>query len=312
MAQHWTEADIPDQTGRAALVTGANAGLGFHEALQLAKHGAHVYVAARNPQRGEAAMTKLRQLAPADNLELVSLDLADLDSVRKLAGELPPLDLLLNNAGVMAVPRRETTKQGFELQFGTNHLGHFALTGLLLPGLLSKPHSRVVTLSSGMHRVGKINLDDLQSERSYGANTAYSQSKLANAIFTVELDRRLKAAGADVISVGAHPGYAATDLQYSGPQLNGGGFYAWAMKIATPLVAQSAAMGALPALRAAVDPQVRGGQYYGPNRLFEQRGYPVEVHYIKPAYDAELARKLWDASVKLTDVDYADLAGKVG
>ena len=144
MAQHWTEADIPDQTGRTALVTGANAGLGFHEALQLAKHGAHVYVAARNPQRGEAAITKLRQLAPAENLELVSLDLADLDSVRKLATELPPLDLLLNNAGVMAVPRRETTKQGFELQFGTNHLGHFALTGLLMPALLKGPDRKSV------------------------------------------------------------------------------------------------------------------------------------------------------------------------
>jgi NAD(P)-dependent dehydrogenase (short-subunit alcohol dehydrogenase family) len=309
MAQHWTAADIPDQTGRTALVTGANAGLGFHEALQLAKHGAHVYVAARNPQRGETAMAKLRQLAPAENLELVSLDLADLDSVRKLAAELPALDLLLNNAGVMAVPRRHTTKQGFELQFGTNHLGHFALTGLLLPGLLSKPGSRIVTLSSGMHRVGRIVFDNLQSERSYSANTAYAQSKLANAIFTVELDRRLKAAGADVISVGAHPGYAATDLQYSGPQHGGGGaVYAWLMRIMTPLVAQSAEMGALPALRAATDPQVRGGQYYGPNALFEQRGHPVEVHYIKPAYDAELGRKLWDVSVQLTDVDYADLA----
>ncbi|WP_211765793.1 oxidoreductase [Kutzneria sp. CA-103260] len=310
MAQHWTEADIPDQTGRTALVTGANAGLGFHEALQLAKHGAHVYVAARNPQRGEAAMVKLRQLAPAENLELVSLDLADLDSVRKLAAELPSLDLLLNNAGVMAVPRRETTRQGFELQFGTNHLGHFALTGLLLPGLLSKPGSRVVTLSSTMHQMGRINLADLQSERRYGANTAYSQSKLANAIFTVELDRRLRAAGADVLSVGAHPGYAATDLQYSGPQLGGGGLYAVIMRIITPILGQPAARGALPALRAAVDPGAQGGQYYGPHAFGGSRGFPVVQRYIKAAYDQDLAGKLWDVSVQLTDVDYPELATK--
>jgi NAD(P)-dependent dehydrogenase (short-subunit alcohol dehydrogenase family) len=311
MAQHWTEADIPDQTGRTALVTGANAGLGFHEALQLAKHGAHVYVSARNPQRGEAAMAKLRQLAPAENLELVSLDLADLDSVRKLAAELPALDLLLNNAGVMAVPRRETTKQGFELQFGTNHLGHFALTGLLLPGLLSKPGSRIVTLSSTMHQMGRINLDDLQAVRRYSPNTAYSQSKLANAIFTVELDRRLRAAGADVLSLGAHPGYAATDLQYSGPQLGGGGLYAVIMRIITPILGQPAARGALPALRAAVDPQAQGGQYYGPHAFGGSRGFPVVQRYIKAAYDQDLAGKLWDVSVKLTDVDYPELAGKL-
>jgi NAD(P)-dependent dehydrogenase (short-subunit alcohol dehydrogenase family) len=309
MAQHWTADDIPDLTGRTALVTGANTGLGFHEALQLALHGAHVYVAARNPERGEAAMAKFHERVPADRVELVSLDLADLDSVRALATEMPPLDLLVNNAGVMAVPKRRTTAQGFELQFGTNHLGHFALTGLLLPQLLAKPGSRVVTLSSGMHRIGRINLDDLQSERRYGANTAYAQSKLANASFTVELNRRFEAAGVDVISVGAHPGYAATDLQYSGPQLGGGGaIYAWLMKIATPIIAQSAAQGALPALRAAVDPRVRGGEYYGPHAFGGQRGYPVKERYIRPAYDQQLAKGLWDASAKLTSVDYAELA----
>ncbi|MFC0431121.1 oxidoreductase [Kutzneria buriramensis] len=308
MAQHWTEADIPDQTGRTALVTGANAGLGFLEALNLAKRGAHVYVAARNEQRGEAALAKLRQQAPAENLELVSLDLADLDSVRKLAAELPPLDLLLNNAGVMAVPRRHTTKQGFELQFGTNHLGHFALTGLLLPGLLSRPGSRVVTLSSIAAQMGRINFADLQADRRYGANIAYSQSKLANSIFALELDRRLKAAGADVLSIGAHPGYSRTDLQYSGPQLGGGGLYAQAMKVITPLVAQSAERGALPALRAATDPSAKGGEYYGPNGIGNLRGFPVAQRFVGAAYNEDVARKLWDVSVQLTDVDYADLA----
>ncbi|HTI23102.1 MAG TPA: oxidoreductase [Kutzneria sp.] len=308
MAQHWTEADIPDQSGRTALITGANTGLGFVEALQLAKHGAHVFVAARNQERGEAAIAKLRQQAPAENLELVSLDLADLDSVRKLATELPALDLLLNNAGVMAVPRRRTTKQGFELQFGTNHLGHFALTGLLLPGLLSKPGSRVVSVSSIAARVGRINFADLQLERGYGANVAYGQSKLANSIFAIELDRRLRAAGADVRSIGAHPGYSATELQYSGPQLGGGGLYAQLMKIVTPLVGQPAARGALPILRAAVDPAAQGGEYYGPNGLGNVRGYPVKQPFLKPAYDKEVGRRLWEVSVELTEVDYAELA----
>jgi NAD(P)-dependent dehydrogenase (short-subunit alcohol dehydrogenase family) len=309
MAQHWTEADIPDQSGRTALITGANTGLGFLEALQLAKHGAHVFVAARSKERGEAAIAKLRQQAPAENLELVSLDLADLDSVRKLATELPALDLLLNNAGVMAVPRRHTTKQGFELQFGTNHLGHFALTGLLLPGLLSKPGSRVVSVSSIAARMGRINFADLQLERGYGANVAYGQSKLANSIFAIELDRRLRAAGADVRSIGAHPGYSATELQYSGPQLGGGGLYAQLMKIVTPLIAQPAARGALPILRAAVDPAAQGGEYYGPDGLGNVRGYPVKQPFLKPAYDAEAGRRLWEVSVELTEVDYAELAG---
>jgi NAD(P)-dependent dehydrogenase (short-subunit alcohol dehydrogenase family) len=309
MAQHWTEADIPDQSGRTALITGANTGLGFLEALQLAKHGAHVFVAARSKERGEAAIAKLRQQAPAENLELVSLDLADLDSVRKLATELPALDLLLNNAGVMAVPRRHTTKQGFELQFGTNHLGHFALTGLLLPGLLSKPGSRVVSVSSIAARMGRINFADLQLERGYGANVAYGQSKLANSIFAIELDRRLRAAGADIRSIGAHPGYSATELQYSGPQLGGGGLYAQLMKIVTPLIAQPAARGALPILRAAVDPAAQGGEYYGPDGLGNVRGYPVKQPFLKPAYDAEVGRRLWEVSVELTEVDYAELAG---
>ncbi|AHI00623.1 oxidoreductase [Kutzneria viridogrisea] len=312
MAKHWTEADIPDLAGKTALVTGANTGLGFHEALQLAKHGAHVLVAARNQEKGQAAVERMRTQVPADRVELVGLDLADLDSVHALAteltGRLAGLDLLINNAGVMAVPQRRTTKQGFELQFGTNHLGHFALTGLLLPLLLARPGSRVVTLSSAMHRMGRLDIDDLQSERKYGANSTYAASKLANAVFTVELNRRFEAAGSGVLSVGAHPGYSSTDLQYSGPRLGGGGLSAWLLGVATPILGQPAAQGALPALRAAVDPQVTGADYYGPHALREWRGYPVKVSYIKPAYSARLGTELWDASVRLTSVDYAALS----
>ncbi|WP_028923165.1 oxidoreductase [Pseudonocardia acaciae] len=314
---HWTDADIPDLTGRTAMVTGANAGLGLHEARQLARHGAHVLLAARNRDRGRAALERLAAEVPAERLELVALDLADLESVRALAadltGRLSRLDLLLNNAGVMAVPERRETAQGFELQFGTNHLGHFALTGLLLPLLLRTEGSRVVTMSSFLHRLGRLDLDDLQSERRYSPYGAYNASKLANAVFTVELDRRLRAARAGVLSIGAHPGYSATELQSSGPRMGGGGLFgrlnALVTPAVTPLMAQPAARGALPALRAAVDPAVTGGEYYGPHLPGEMRGYPVKVAYRRAAHDPGLGTGLWDASVALTSVDYAELAG---
>ena len=234
MSTGWAAADMPDEHGRTALVTGANSGIGFHAALELAREGAHVLQASRDSSRGRAARTAIMNQVPAASVELVQLDLADLDSVQRLVGQVlgrgEGLDLLVNNAGVMAVPRRQTTAQGFELQFGTNHLGHFALTGRLLPALLARPGSRVVTVSSLNHRWGTIRLDDLQSEHGYGPWRAYNQSKLANALFTLELDRRLRAAAAGTISVGAHPGYARTELQYYGPQLGGGGISArcWA------------------------------------------------------------------------------------
>lgn len=316
MARRWTEADIPDLSGRTALVTGANAGLGYQQARQLAAHGAKVLVAARNREKGLAAVDRIAAEVPADRVELVALDLADLSSVRALAaeltGRLSRLDLLLNNAGVMAVPMRRTTAQGFELQFGTNHLGHFALTGLLLPLLLRTEGSRVVTMSSFMHRFGRLDLDDLQSERGYTPYRAYCASKLANAVFTIELHRRLSATGARVRSVGAHPGYSATDLQSSGPGLGGGGWFgrlnALVTPAVTPLLGQPAARGALPALRAAVDPAVAGGEYYGPHALAETRGYPVKVSYRRSAYREPLGSGLWAASVALTEVDYAELA----
>ena len=214
------------------------------------------------------------------------------------------LDLLVNNAGVMAVPVRQVTAQGFELQFGTNHLGHFALTMRLLPVLLARPGSRVVTVSSIVHRFGSIRLDDLNSERGYGRWRAYSQSKLANALFTLELDRRLRAAGAAAISVGAHPGYTSTGLMHSGPRLGGGGVFAHVMGLAAPLTGQPAARGALPVLRAATDPRVRGGDYYGPRGPAESRGAPRKVRYARTAYDEQLARQLWQASEHLTGVTF--------
>ena len=254
----------------------------------------------------------MRQV-PAAAVELVALDLADLDSVARLAdqvlGRAGGLDLLINNAGVMAVPGRQVTAQGFELQFGTNHLGHFALTLCLLPVLLARPGSRVVTVSSLVHRFGSIRLDDLQGEHGYGRWRAYSQSKLANALFTLELDRRLRAASAATISVGAHPGYSHTRLLYSGPNLGGGGIFARVMGLAAPFTGQPAAQGALPVLRAATDPQVRGGDYYGPRGPGEGMGAPRNVRYARTARNEQLAYRLWKASEVLTGVTFPGLTG---
>jgi NAD(P)-dependent dehydrogenase (short-subunit alcohol dehydrogenase family) len=304
----WGAADIPDQHGRTALVTGANSGIGFHAALELARHGAVVLLACRDAGRGGAARSAVLQQVPAAAVDLVALDLADLDSVAALAdqvlGRAGGLDLLINNAGVMAVPGRQVTAQGFELQFGTNHLGHFALTMRLLPALLARPGSRVVTVSSLVHLFGSIRLDDLHSEHGYGRWRAYSQSKLANALFTVELDRRLRAAGAVTISVGAHPGYSYTGLMTSGPRLGGGGIFARVMGLAAPFTGQPAAQGALPVLRAATDPQARGGDYYGPRGPAQSRGAPRHVRYARTARDEQLAGRLWQASERLTGVTF--------
>jgi NAD(P)-dependent dehydrogenase (short-subunit alcohol dehydrogenase family) len=313
----WTTADIPDQSGRVALVTGGNSGLGYQTALQLARQGARVLLAARDRGRGVAALEQLAAAGvPAGHAELVQLDLADLASVERFAAGFlaggQGLDLLVNNAGVMAIPHRETTAQGYERQFGTNHLGHFALTGRLLPALVQRPGSRVVTVSSNMHkRASGIDFDDLQAERSYRPWPAYEQSKLANAMFVLELDRRLRAAGLDVVSAGAHPGFAATNLQVTGPRSGGGGLMARGMGLATRLFAQPARDGALPVLDAATGENVRGGEYFGPDGPGEMRGrHPKLVQFSRAAHDEAAAARLWAVSEELTGVTFEALTAR--
>jgi NAD(P)-dependent dehydrogenase (short-subunit alcohol dehydrogenase family) len=302
----WSTADIPDLRGRRALVTGATSGLGYETALELLRHGAEVLVAARNPAK--AADTAARLTTAAGKAPTtVELDLADLTSVEKAANQVAEtydkLDLLVNNAGVMASPYRQTA-DGFELQLGTNHLGHFALTARLMPLLLKASEPRVVTVSSFMHKaVRDITEADLrQTQDGYKKWVAYCRSKLANVLFMLELDRRARAAGSNLLSVGAHPGYAATHLQPAGPELAGRLRQARVWAGVTKLVAQSAAAGAWPILFGATDPDVRPGAYYGPS-FFEYRGTPTVVLPTRMAQDPELARRLWSWSVEATGVD---------
>jgi NAD(P)-dependent dehydrogenase (short-subunit alcohol dehydrogenase family) len=300
----WTATDIPDQSGRLAVVTGANSGLGAVTAKELARAGARVIVACRNTSKGDQAAAGIRSEVPTAQLDVRALDLADLDSVRafaeRVSAEEPPLDLLINNAGVMAPPRR-TTKDGFESQFGTNHLGHFALTGLLLDRLQAADAPRVVTLSSGAHRMGTIHFDDLQGERRYINWLWYGQSKLANLMFCFELQKRATAAGSPLLSLAAHPGYARTNLQFAGPHW----YEQWIMRITNPLLGQSAEMGALPQLYAATAPGLAGGSFIGPDGLFENRGHPHVVTGAGRAYDEDSWRRLWEVSEELTGVHYA-------
>jgi len=306
MTDAWTEDNIGDQTRRTFLVTGANSGIGLETARALAQHGATVLLGVRNLTKGAAAADRIQRTGAPGAVATVHLDLADLSSVaaaaKAVAAEHDRLDGLINNAGVM-IPPYGKTADGFETQFGVNHLGHFALTGHLLPQLLATPGSRVVTVSSSGHRGGRINFEDLNAEVGYSPGAAYGQSKLANLLFTFELQRRLAQAGADTIAVAAHPGAAATSLFRQRP----GGITSVLLTVTEPLlpiVAQSAARGALPTLRAATDPDVRGGEYYGPSGFAETRGTPVQVQAAEVAYDAELAARLWRASEELTGVGY--------
>jgi NAD(P)-dependent dehydrogenase (short-subunit alcohol dehydrogenase family) len=299
----WTSADVPDQTGRVAIVTGANTGIGYEAAAVLAGKGAHVVLAVRNLDKGKSAVERITATAPHADVTLQELDLTSLDNVRRASDELraayPQIDLLINNAGVMYTPK-STTRDGFELQFGTNHLGHFALTGQLLDNMLPVEGSRVVTIASQAHRLlAKIHFDDLQLERSYNRVAAYGQSKLANLLFTYELARRLAAKGAPTIAVAAHPGGSSTELTRNLP-----GLIRPPAKFLWALVAQSAAMGALPTLRAATDPEVRNAQYYGPDGIGEQRGHPKLVESSAQSHDEDTQRRLWTVSEELTGVTY--------
>ena len=309
----WTADDIPDQPGKTVLVTGGNSGLGYETVLQLARKGARVLLAARDRGRGTAALERLGAEAPGNQAELAQIDLADLTSVERFAAGFlaggEGLDLLINNAGVMAIPHRETTAQGYERQFGTNHLGHFALTGRLLPALARRPGSRVVTVSSNRHKSAHgIDFDDLQAEHGYRPWGAYDQSKLANAMFVLELDRRLRAAGLDIVSAGAHPGFAHTNLQVSGPRSGGTSLVARGMGLATRLFAQPARDGALPTLYAATAADVHGGEYFGPDGPGEMRGhYPKLVQFSAAAHDQAAAARLWAVSEELTGVTFEAL-----
>jgi NAD(P)-dependent dehydrogenase (short-subunit alcohol dehydrogenase family) len=303
MSSSWTEQDIPDQHGRVAIVTGANTGLGFETARLLAERGAAVVLAVRDVEKGRRAAGRI-----AGDVTVQALDLASLDSIRSAAAELrdahPRIDLLINNAGVMYTPK-QTTADGFELQLGTNHLGHFALTGLLLDRLLPVAGSRVVTVSSVGHRIrAAIHFDDLQWERSYSRVAAYGQAKLANLMFTYELQRRLARSGSTAgrgttIAVAAHPGVSDTELaRYSPAALR------VPLTVLAPLVTQPAAMGALPTLRAATDPAVLGGQYYGPGNRSETRGYPKLVTSSPESLDLATQQRLWAVSEELTGVTF--------
>jgi NAD(P)-dependent dehydrogenase (short-subunit alcohol dehydrogenase family) len=303
MSTKWTAADIPDQSGRVAVVTGANTGLGYWTAEMLADKGAHVVLAVRNLDKGKDAVEAITAKSPKADVALQQLDLTSLDDIRKAAEELRAaherIDLLINNAGVMYTDKA-TTKDGFELQFGTNHLGHFAFTGLLLDRLLPVQGSRVVTVSSVGHRIiAKIHFDDLQWERSYNRVAAYGQAKLANLMFTYELQRRLAAKGAPTVALAAHPGGSDTELTRNIPRL-----LKPVVDVVWSTFSQSAEMGALPTVRAATDPSAQGGQYYGPDGLGEQRGYPKVVKSSKQSHDEAIQRRLWTVSEELTGVTY--------
>jgi NAD(P)-dependent dehydrogenase (short-subunit alcohol dehydrogenase family) len=297
MTTKWTAENIPDLTGKTAVVTGANSGIGYETARALARKGATVILACRDKDKGNAAAQKISQEFPAAKAELMMLDLSELASVRRFAGEFKSrfgaLDLLINNAGIMAVPYRKTA-DGFESQFGTNHLGHFALTLLLMDRILRAPRARVITVSSFGHKLAKMDFENLSAEKGYDPQKAYGQSKLANLLFTYELQRRFEAAGADAIAAAAHPGWTATNLDAH-----------WRMvHMLTPLLGQKPEMGALPALYAATAPDVRGGDYYGPGGWQEIKGYPARVPSSAASHDAAVAAKLWKVSEELTGVRY--------
>ncbi len=308
----WTHNDIPDLSGKTALVTGANSGLGLATAQALAAKKARVILSCRGTAKAEAAMAQIRAVTPQAQLDYLELDLSDLQSVRDAAARLnalaQPLDILINNAGVMAVPLTRT-RDGFELLFGTNHLGHFAFAAQVYACLRAAPQARIVTVASNAHVTGRLALDDLNWEkRSYSKTGAYSQSKLANLMFSLELDRRLRASGSKVVSVAAHPGYSATNIFYGAGSAQPStmrSLFNNAALLGAAMLGQPAALGALPSLYAATAGDVEAGSYYGPNGFLEMRGHPARARIALQARNAERAAELWEISEKLTGVRWA-------
>ena len=302
MSVKWNVTKMPSQVGRIILVTGANSGLGFGTSKELARKGAKVIMAARNMDKGKNAMAAIRKEVPDADLVLMPLDLADLNSIKQFAesfkNQFSKLDVLINNAGVMMPNTRQTTSEGFELQFGTNHIGHFALTKYMLPFLKNTPNSRIVTLSSLVAKMGKADIywNDLQWEKSYDKMAAYAQSKLGNMMFGIELQKQLSESGSHTISVLAHPGYTATNLQKTMGLLG---------KVMNFLLAQRLEMGILPTLRAATDPDVKGGEYYGPAKMGNWRGHPVINEPNQVALDRNTTRKLWHISEELSKIEFS-------
>ena len=303
----WSAADIPDLSGRIVVVTGANSGLGYETSRALAARGAHVVLACRDLLKGGVASEHIAKEHPSASVELAELDLSSLASIRSFVEGFTSrhmqLHILCNNAGGIALPDRQTA-DGFEMQLGTNHLGHFALTGLLLPRLLATEGARVVTVSSTMHRIGRIRFDDLHGAHRYRKWRAYGQSKLANLLFTYELAHRAARKGAGLVAAAAHPGYAATNLQFAGPRMEGSTLMERLSGWGNRLIAQDAAGGALPTLYAATAPDVRGGEYFGPGGFAEIRGRPKRVGSNQRSHDREVAERRGRAAEELTNVRY--------
>ena len=307
MSEKWTAADIPDLTGKVVIITGANSGIGYESTLELARKGAEVILASRDQLKAERAIQNIRREIPGAKLKFIQVDLASLESIRNFADDFKEnydrLDILLNNAGIMLIPYGRT-EDGFERTVGTNHLGHFALTGLVLERLIKTPGARVVNVASNAHYGGEMDFEDLLFEEkgAYTPMKAYGRSKLANLLFTYELQRRFQSKGYDVIALAAHPGISATELA-NHLFFN---LISWLIQPAMKLVFQSSAMGALPSLRAAVDPEARGSQYYGPGGKGERSGYPVVVDSNSASKNVEDAQSLWDISEELTGIKYLD------
>jgi NAD(P)-dependent dehydrogenase (short-subunit alcohol dehydrogenase family) len=306
-ASKWTAAQIPALNGKTALITGANSGIGYQAAVELARHGAHVLLACRNAAKGADALQRLLAEAPGASAEVALLDVSSIADVKRFAAGFlavhPTLDILIDNAGVMALPTREVTPEGFERQFATNHLGHFALTGLLMPALLAAPAPRVVVVASLAHRAGKIHFDDLQLEKKYKPWDAYGQSKLANILFARELARR--AAATPLLSLPVHPGVSVTSIIDNGP--GGKDLKMRLYKLIAPVLMQSDAAGALPTLYAATSPEAHSGEYIGPDGFMEIKGSPVAVKPRKHALDEAAGKRLWEVSEQLTGVVYPQM-----